>query len=97
MAFTGIRGDESASRSDYDNVSLGEKIRGQYSCHPILEWNSAELFVYIYSRGLVINNAYKKGKSRAGCLGCPLAGDNNMYMRRNRMGALWDLPFNNNF
>ena len=41
MAFTGIRGDESASRSEYDDVSLGEKIRGQYSCHPILEWNSA--------------------------------------------------------
>ena len=28
MAFTGIRGDESASRSEYDDVSDGDKIRG---------------------------------------------------------------------
>lgn len=33
MAFTGVRGDESASRSEYKDVSLGEKVKGQYSCH----------------------------------------------------------------
>ena len=81
MAFTGIRGDESASRSEYDDVSLGEKIRGQYSCHPILEWNSAELFLYIYERKLIINEAYKKGNSRAGCLVCPLATSKNMFFK----------------
>ena len=81
MAFTGIRGDESASRSEYDEVSLGEKIRGQYSCHPILEWNSAELFLYIYERKLIINEAYKKGNSRAGCLVCPLATSKNMFFK----------------
>ena len=43
MAFTGIRAAESASRSEYEEVSLGEKIRGQYSSHPILEWGTAEV------------------------------------------------------
>ena len=81
MAFTGIRGDESASRSEYEDVSLGEKIRGQYSCHPILEWNSAELFLYIYDRNLLLNDAYKKGNSRAGCLVCPLATSKNMFFK----------------
>lgn len=81
MAFTGIRGDESASRSEYSDVSLGEKVRGQYSCHPILEWNSAELFIYIYARNLIINDAYKKGNSRAGCLVCPMAANKNMYFK----------------
>lgn len=81
MAFTGIRGDESSARSEYDVVSQGEKIRGQYSCHPILEWNSAELFAYIYDRGLLLNDAYKKGNSRAGCLVCPLAAPKNMYFK----------------
>lgn len=81
MAFTGIRGDESASRSEYEDVSLGEKVRGQYSCHPILEWNSAELYIYIYERDLIINDAYKKGNSRAGCLVCPLAATKNMYFK----------------
>ena len=81
MAFTGIRGDESASRSGYESVSMGEKIKGQYSCHPILEWNSAELFLYIYERNLIINDTYKKGNSRAGCLVCPLATAKNMYFK----------------
>ena len=81
MAFTGIRGDESASRSEYEGISHGEKVRGQYSCHPILEWSSAELFSYIYERQLLINDAYKKGNSRAGCLVCPLATSKNMYFK----------------
>lgn len=81
MAFTGIRGDESASRSEYEGISHGEKVRGQYSCHPILEWNSAELFSYIYERQLLINDGYKKGNSRAGCLVCPLATSKNMYFK----------------
>ena len=81
MAFTGIRGDESASRSEYEGISHGKKVQGQYSCHPILEWNSAELFAYIYDRGLLINDAYKKGNSRAGCLVCPLAASKNMYFK----------------
>lgn len=81
MAFTGIRGDESASRSEYDDVSDGDKIRGQYSFHPILEWNSAELFNYIYDKNLIINEAYKKGNSRAGCLVCPMATYKNMFFK----------------
>lgn len=86
MAFTGVRGDESASRSEYKDVSLGEKVKGQYSCHPILEWGSAELFTYIYSRDLIINEAYKKGNSRAGCLVCPLAASKNMYFKEQSYG-----------
>ena len=86
MAFTGIRGDESISRSEYDDVSLGEKVKGQYSCHPILEWNSAELFSYIFERDLLINETYKKGNSRAGCLVCPLAASKNMFFKEQSYG-----------
>lgn len=86
MAFTGIRAEESASRAAYEDVSIGEKIRGQYSCHPILEWNSAELFLYTYENHLVINDAYRKGNSRAGCLVCPLAGYKNMWFKEQCYG-----------
>lgn len=81
MAFTGVRADESEARSEYEEVNFGEKVRGQYSCHPILDWNSAELFIYIYLNNLPLNNAYKKGNSRAGCLICPLAGQKNSYIK----------------
>ena len=81
MAFTGIRGDESVSRSEYDDVSYGGKHRGQYSCHPIIEWNSAELFSYIYQENLTLNESYKKGNSRAGCLVCPMSSGKHEYMK----------------
>lgn len=82
MAFTGIRGDESASRSQYDSISLGEKHKGQYSCHPILNWSSAEVFLHIYTNDLILNETYKKGNGRAGCLVCPLAAPKNFYFKQ---------------
>lgn len=82
MAFIGIRASESAARSDYDYISLGEKHKGQWSCNPILEWNSAELYAYIYSENLHINKAYKKGNRRAGCLVCPRAAERSDYFSR---------------
>ena len=81
MAFIGIRANESAVRNEYDYVSLGEKHKGQYSCNPILEWNSAELYSYIFSENLIINDAYKKGNNRAGCLVCPNVSEKNAYFR----------------
>ena len=81
MAFTGVRGDESLSRSEYDAISYGGKHSGQYSCHPILEWNTAELSLYIYENGLTFNNAYKKGNTRAGCLVCPMSQGKHDYMK----------------
>ena len=68
MAFIGVRASESLSRSEYDYVSLGEKHKGQYSCNPILEWNSAELYAYIYLRQLYLNEAYKK--MNVHCIDC---------------------------
>lgn len=82
MAFVGVRASESASRNEYDYVSLGEKHKGQYSCNPILEWNSAEIYLYIYSENLLLNEAYKKGNNRAGCLVCPNVSEKNAFFRR---------------
>lgn len=82
MAFIGVRASESVARSSYDYISLGEKHKGQYSCNPILDWNSAELYMYIYSEKLYINEAYKKGNRRAGCLMCPRAAERSDYFSR---------------
>jgi phosphoadenosine phosphosulfate reductase len=82
MAFIGVRGSESLARNEYDFISLGEKHKGQYSCNPILEWNSAELYNYIYTQNLYLNEAYKKGNRRAGCLVCPRAAERNEYMAK---------------
>ncbi len=80
MAFVGVRADESLARSKYKYITYGGKHKGQYSCNAILEWSSAEIFLYTYENNLPLNETYKKGNRRAGCLICPRAAERNDYM-----------------
>ena len=59
------------ARSEYTELDMGKKFPGQYSYHPILELGSAEVYLYIYSQELPLNQAYKLGFSRVGCIMCP--------------------------
>ena len=82
MMITGVRADESAARSDYDELSMGKKLPGQYSYHPILEWSSAEVFLYIYMQNLPFNEAYKYGFNRVGCIMCPNSSEKHEFIKR---------------
>lgn len=82
MDFVGVRAHESVKRNEYDYDNFGKKQRGQHSHNAILEWTSAEIWLYIYANNLLINGAYKKGNSRAGCLFCPMSGGKSDYLRR---------------
>ena len=90
VMITGVRGDESVSRSEYDEMSMGKKMAGQYSFHPILEWSSAEIYLYIYSQGLLINDAYKYGFNRVGCIMCPNSSEKHEYIKRQCFPELVD-------
>lgn len=74
MAFCGVRHAESVRRSTYSRVSLSAKHKGQYTAYPIIDWSSAEVYLYIYAYHLPMNDAYKKANRRAGYLVCPMAG-----------------------
>ena len=80
LAFVGVRASESLRRSGYDFISTGTKHKGQYSCNPILEWNSAEVYLHIYINNLTLNEAYKNGNSRVGCILCPMGGGCNEFI-----------------
>lgn len=64
--FVGVRSYESATRSEYDYENVGKKQKGQHSQNPILDWSSAEIWLYIYINKLLINETYKKGNSGQG-------------------------------
>ena len=81
LDYVGVRAYESAARSKYDFESFGKKQKGQYSFNPILEWTSAEIWLYLFANKVFINEAYKKGNSRAGCLFCPMGGGKGDYMQ----------------
>ena len=81
LDYVGVRAHESVARSTYEFESYGKKQKGQYSFNPILEWTSAEIWLYRYINKIFINEAYKKGNSRAGCLFCPMSGGSSDYFR----------------
>jgi phosphoadenosine phosphosulfate reductase len=81
LAFVGVRGAESIRRNEYDYENDGMKQKGQRSANPILDWASFEIWLYIYSNGLLINSAYKKGSQRVGCLCCPMGGSKADYFQ----------------
>lgn len=81
LDFVGVRKHESLARSTYEYENFGKKQRGQYSYNPILDWTSAEIWLYIFSNNLYVNPAYKKGNSRAGCLCCPMSNGTSDFFR----------------
>lgn len=95
MDFVGVRAHESLARSKYEFENFGKKQKGQYSFNPILEWTSAEIWLYIFINSIFVNAAYKKGNSRAGCLLCPMGGGKNDYIQfssyPNEVGSFIDI------
>lgn len=82
LDFVGVRAQESFARSTYKYENYGTKQKGQFSHNSLLEWTSAEIWLYIYANDVLINEAYKKGNGRAGCLLCPMSGGISDYLRR---------------
>jgi len=82
LAFDGIRAEESNSRATYSRESNNTKHASQINNHPILEWSSAEVFLYLFQNSLLINNAYRYGSNRVGCLVCPMASSWKEYITR---------------
>lgn len=81
MDFVGVRRHESAARSEYQFENYGKKQKGQFSFNAILDWTSAEVWLYLFAKKLYVNEAYKKGNSRAGCLFCPMGGGKGDFVQ----------------
>jgi 3'-phosphoadenosine 5'-phosphosulfate sulfotransferase (PAPS reductase)/FAD synthetase/NAD-dependent dihydropyrimidine dehydrogenase PreA subunit len=75
LAFVGVRGEESQRRSEYDDIGDGLKSQSQVNAMPILAWSAHELWLYIFEHNLILNEAYRKGLPRVGCLMCPMSTD----------------------
>ena len=72
LTFDGVRAEESVNRSGYIRIGKG-KHSTITNAHPILFWNTVEIFLYLFQHSLPINDAYRKGKARVGCLICPFS------------------------
>lgn len=75
VVYDGVRAEESARRAKYDEVSVGAKNISQINASPIHKWNNAEIYCHLLKNGILLNNAYRKGLFRVGCMVCPMSSD----------------------
>lgn len=73
LAFEGVRSEESVKRAGYERIGKGVKHNFVTNARPILKWNTTEIFLYIFRYNLHINEAYRLGKPRVGCIFCPFS------------------------
>lgn len=71
ILFDGVRAEESPSRSSRSRIGKNVKHNKIINVSPILEWNATEIYLYLLINGLPVNEAYRKGLSRVGCVICP--------------------------
>lgn len=73
LAFEGVRAEESVKRSSYDRIGRGVKHSFVINARPILTWSTTDVFLYMFVHKLPINQAYRNGKPRVGCILCPFS------------------------
>lgn len=71
LTFLGIRRSESKERRNYERTQYHSKIGSQINAMPIIDWVDFDVWLYILSKGLCFNDAYRWGYKRIGCWCCP--------------------------
>lgn len=72
VTFGGVRRRESRARAVHARVLLTTKIEGEAFASPIIHWTDAAVWLYTLARRLPMNEAYRKGFDRVGCMICPM-------------------------
>lgn len=73
LVITGVRWAESVRRSKRKMFDVCYSGRGTRFLHPIIDWSDQQVWDFIRSRNLPYCCLYDQGRSRIGCLFCPMA------------------------
>lgn len=80
ISFQGLRRAESLARSTYERESDNTKIGKQLTIAPIIDWLEMDVWLYILTKNIPFNSAYRKGYTRVGCYLCPNNSEWPMYL-----------------
>lgn len=72
ITVIGVRATESPRRRVHWRT-FGRKQDGEWYCCPIFDWTSSDVWEYINSKRLRYCSIYDEGRSRIGCVCCPLS------------------------
>ena len=76
--ITGIRWAESYKRRKRGMYEESRHIKGKWFLHPIIDWSDKHVWEYISNHNLKYCCLYDKGKTRIGCIMCPMQGSKGM-------------------
>jgi len=89
LCFDGIRAAESRARERYPRVQPSRKLAGQISVHPIQKWLGLGVWLYIFKEGIPVNEEYKRGQWRIGCMLCPFNTPYNELLVQSFHPQVW--------
>jgi len=72
IVLTGIRWQESPARKQREIFEPGKKGKSKFFLHPIIDWDSSEIWNFIKLYNLPYCRLYDEGYSRIGCILCPM-------------------------
>ncbi len=76
--ITGIRWEESSHRRGRAVYEESRRTKGKWFCNPIIDWSTQDVWDYIRARPLPYCSLYDEGKTRIGCIMCPMQGTKGM-------------------
>ena len=82
IVITGIRKQESRFRAARQIYEESNRVKGKWFCNPIIEWSDQDVWDYIRANNLKYCSLYDQGKTRIGCLFCPMQGKKGMEYDR---------------
>ncbi len=82
--ITGIRWAESTARQGRAPYEQSRKIKSKWFLHPIIDWSTQDVWDYIRARNLPYCSLYDEGKTRIGCIMCPMQGSKGMLIDAER-------------
>jgi phosphoadenosine phosphosulfate reductase len=73
LIVTGVRWAESTRRSKRQLYEVCYRSKGSRFLHPIIDWSDTQVWEFIHFHNLPYCCLYDQGRTRLGCLFCPMA------------------------
>ena len=74
LVMLGVRRSESRGRGKRLIFDESKRVQGKFHLNPILEWQTRDVWEFIHRHGLPYCELYDRGRTRIGCILCPLQG-----------------------
>lgn len=91
VVLTGIRWQESARRGERNMFEKCNTSRGKRFLHPIIDWSDDNVWGFLKQNNIKHCSLYDEGRTRLGCIMCPMSGTHGMLRDAKRWPKYFEL------